>query len=219
MQQEAPQELVGGHGHQLVPLLVFIVLIGEGDLPVLEFFQPVVGDGDTMGIAAQVIEDSVRAAEWRLGVDHPFPVMERRQIAGETFGIRQFLQFAVELQFPCRVGLLQISEIELPETARQDVHRQEEARTAGHPMAAVQGDSATGHDTVQVGMEIEGLPPRVQDAEKADLRPQMFWICRNRLQGIGSSPKQQIVHGAFVLEGQRGQFRWQGKHDMEILAL
>ena len=87
MQQEAPQELVSRHGHHLVPLLVFVVLIGETDLPVLESFQPVVGDGDTMGIAAQVIEDSARAVEWRLGVDHPFTVMERRQLAGEAFGI------------------------------------------------------------------------------------------------------------------------------------
>jgi hypothetical protein len=72
---------------------------------------------------------------------------------------------------------------------------------------------------MQVGMKIEGLSPRVQDAEKADLRPQVLRIRRNRLQGIGGSPKQQIVHLAFVLEGQRGQFVGQGKHDMEILAL
>jgi hypothetical protein len=63
MQEEAPQELVSRHGHHLVPLLVFIVLVGEADLPVLELFQSVVGDGDTMGIAAQIIEDPIRAAE------------------------------------------------------------------------------------------------------------------------------------------------------------
>jgi hypothetical protein len=72
---------------------------------------------------------------------------------------------------------------------------------------------------MQVGMKIEGLSPRVQDAEKPDLRPQVLRIRRNRLQGVGGSPKQQIVHLAFVLEGQRGQFVGQGKHDMEILAL
>ena len=77
-----------------MPLLVFIVLVGEADLPVLEFFQPVVRDGDTMSIAAQIIEDAVRAAEWRLGIDHPFTVMERRQIPVEALGIRQFPQFA-----------------------------------------------------------------------------------------------------------------------------
>jgi hypothetical protein len=63
--------------------------------------------------------------------------------------------------------LLQVAEIEFPEAVRQDFYGQEESWTAGHPTAAVQGDSATGHDTMQVGMKIEGLPPRVQDAEIA----------------------------------------------------
>ena len=36
---------------------------------------------------------------------------------------------------------------------------------------------------------------------------------------IGGSAKQQIVHLAFVLEGQCSQFPWQGKYDMEVLAL
>jgi hypothetical protein len=39
------------------------------------------------------------------------------------------------------------------------------------------------------------------------------------LQDIGGSAKQQIVHQAFVLESQRGQFRRQGKHHMEVLAI
>src|SRR5208282_5660454 len=61
------------------------------------------------------------------------------------------------------------------------VNVQEKARTAGHPMVAVRGNSATGHDTVQVGMKMERLPPGVQDAEKADLRSQVFRICGNGL--------------------------------------
>jgi len=43
---------------------------------------------------------------------------------------------------------------------------------------------------MQMGMKIEGLSPRMQDAEKADLRSQVLRICRNRLQSIGRSPKQ-----------------------------
>jgi hypothetical protein len=31
-------------------LRVFVVLVGEGDLTVVEGLQPVVGDGDTMGV-------------------------------------------------------------------------------------------------------------------------------------------------------------------------
>jgi hypothetical protein len=31
-----------------VPLLVFVIFVGEADLPVLEFFQTVIGDGNAM---------------------------------------------------------------------------------------------------------------------------------------------------------------------------
>jgi hypothetical protein len=44
-------------------------------------------------------------------------------------------------------------------------------------MAAVQGDATTRHDTMQMGMKIEGLSLRMQDAEKADLRSQVLRIC------------------------------------------
>src|ERR1700729_2205685 len=104
------------------------------------------------------------------------------------------------------MGLFQIAEEEAAETARQDLDRQKEAWTAGDPTTAVRRDSPAGHDTMQMGMEIEGLSPRVQDTEKADLCPQVIRVCRNRLQGIGGRSKQQIVDLAFVLESQRGQF-------------
>ena len=199
-------------------LLVFIVLVGEADLPILECFQSVIGDGDAMGIAAQIIEDPIRTAEWRLGVDYPFTVMEWRQIPGEAFGIRQFLQFAVELQFACRVGLLQISKVEFPETTRQNFHGQEEAWTAGHPTAAVQGDSATGHDTMQMGMKVERLPPRVQDAEKADLRAQMLGISAIdcKVSAVARNNRSYISR---LFWRASAAVPWQRKHYMKIFAL
>src|SRR5215469_7671649 len=116
------------------------------------------------------------------------------------------------MQFSFCEGLLQIAQIQFSKATRQNVYGQEEAWTAGHPTAAVQGDATTRHDTMQMGMKIEGLSPRMQDAEKAHLRSQVLRICRHRLQGIGGSSEQQIIHQAFVLESQRGQFCRQSKH-------
>src|SRR5215469_9672872 len=123
------------------------------------------------------------------------------------------------MQFPCCVGLLQVAQIEFPKATRENLYRQEEPWTAGHPTAAVQGDATTRHDTMQMGMKIEGLSPRMQDAEKSDLRSQVLRIGCHRLQGIGGGSEQEIVHLAFVLESQRGQFRRQGKHHMEVLTI
>src|SRR5262249_20118447 len=66
------------------------------------------------------------------------------------------------MQFSCRVGLLQIAQIQFSKATRQNVYGQEEAWTAAHPTAAVQGDATTRHDTMQMGMKIEGLSPRIK---------------------------------------------------------
>src|SRR6516225_1073917 len=87
MQQEATQEFIRRYGHQLLPLLVLIVLVGEGYLTVFKFLQPVVGDCHPVGITTQVIEDSIRATEWRLGIDHPVTVLQGCHIAGKALRI------------------------------------------------------------------------------------------------------------------------------------
>ena len=39
MHQEAPQELISGQRHQLLLVLMLVVLVGESDLCILQFFQ------------------------------------------------------------------------------------------------------------------------------------------------------------------------------------
>src|SRR5215469_4247666 len=70
-----------------ITLLMSIVLVGEGYLTVFQFLQPMIGNRHSVGITTEVIEDAVRATEWRFGIDHPVGVVERRQIAGKALGI------------------------------------------------------------------------------------------------------------------------------------
>jgi len=88
MHQEAPQEFVRGQGHHFLPVLVLIVLISESDVSLFQFFQPVIGDGNPVRVAAQVIQNPFRTAEGRLGINDPLAVAERRQMPGEVLGVR-----------------------------------------------------------------------------------------------------------------------------------
>jgi hypothetical protein len=54
------------------------------------------------------------------------------------------VELVVKLELPGRIGLLQITEMEFAEAPQQYLHWKKEAWTAGHPTAAVQGDSSTG---------------------------------------------------------------------------
>ena len=62
---------MGGNGHYLVLAAVSIISPPERDAIALEGHEAMVGDGDAMGVAGQVVENVFGAAEGRLGVNHP----------------------------------------------------------------------------------------------------------------------------------------------------
>ena len=72
--EEAAYELVGGECHHLRALLLVgaVILPFESDRGIVERDETAVADGDTVGVARQVGQHRLRAAEWPLRVDHPF---------------------------------------------------------------------------------------------------------------------------------------------------
>ena len=71
VQEEAADEFCGVQGHRLLLIPVSVIPPEEGDLAVLQGQDAVVGDGDAVGIAAQISDDLFRGAEGRLAVDDP----------------------------------------------------------------------------------------------------------------------------------------------------
>ena len=84
--KEAADEFLDGDGHQLGFAGIAIIFPLERDLTVLEGPQTAVGDGHAMGVAAEILQDVVWSSQRRLGVDHPFFMLERRQVAGKGIG-------------------------------------------------------------------------------------------------------------------------------------
>ncbi|MCU1273015.1 MAG: hypothetical protein JWO48_446 [Bryobacterales bacterium] len=71
MEQKPTQKLLGGHGHQPLLALMGVIFPAEGDLAIGEVHDPVVGDGDAMRVAGQIVKDMFGSPEWPFGVDHP----------------------------------------------------------------------------------------------------------------------------------------------------
>ena len=67
VQQKAPQELIERNGHQLLFIVVSRVSPTKGDLTVGQGDQAMVGDGDTVGVTAEILEHILGAAEGWLG--------------------------------------------------------------------------------------------------------------------------------------------------------
>ena len=71
VKQEATQELIDRQSHD--PLLIVMngISPSESNVAVSEGKQAVVGDGDAMGVSAEIAQHVFRAAEGRLGIDDP----------------------------------------------------------------------------------------------------------------------------------------------------
>ena len=74
MDEEAADELILGEPHDLLPgaAIGAVILVFERDTIAVAGQQAAVGDGDAVGIARQIGQHGLRAAEGALAVGHPF---------------------------------------------------------------------------------------------------------------------------------------------------
>ena len=68
VQEEAAQELLGIEGHDLGLVMMPVVFPAEAHPAVVKADEAVIGDGDAMGVAAEIVEDLLRPGERRLSI-------------------------------------------------------------------------------------------------------------------------------------------------------
>ncbi len=84
MKQEPPDEFLSGQSYNIAFIAGGAVAEGKGDLTVLDVENAVVGDGDAVGIAAEVVENFIRSSERGLGINDPALLAEPGEQAGES---------------------------------------------------------------------------------------------------------------------------------------
>ena len=72
MEEKAPDELVGGEGHDLLLVVTAIVPPSKTHFAILDIEETMVGDRHSVGIATEVIEYLAWPGKRPLGVNHPF---------------------------------------------------------------------------------------------------------------------------------------------------
>jgi hypothetical protein len=108
MQQEAPEELLAGQGHCLLLIIVRIILPAKGHFAVGRIELAVIGDGDAVRIARQIMQDVLRPAEWWLGVDNPILPEQRPEKGAKAFLCADRLWITGEQELPAAEGTFPI---------------------------------------------------------------------------------------------------------------
>jgi len=141
--------------------VVAIVLPGEPDIFVVAGLDAAVGDGDAMGVAAEIGENLRGSAERLLGVDDPIEATHGGQMRGERGGIGQIGEIAEESEALRVEGGLQAFEEQAAEQPGKRLDRQKEVAAPADPSGAIDGKSAAGDDAMDVRVVRQRLPPSV----------------------------------------------------------
>ncbi len=71
MKQKAPEKLFNVQRHSALLVLMCRIAPAERDSSIHERDKPVIRDGDSVRITAEIPQDVLGSAEWPLAVDHP----------------------------------------------------------------------------------------------------------------------------------------------------
>src|SRR6266542_617287 len=127
-----------------------------------------IGDGDAMGVAAEILQHVFGSAEGWFGVDDPIFAEERAQPGSEELGMGEQCEFSGQVQLTAFEGRLQAGDELATKHAPQYSDGKEEAWVGSNPAGVIAGESADGDDKVDMEMKLEFLIPGMEHAEETD---------------------------------------------------
>jgi hypothetical protein len=190
-------EFLGWYTH-VAELLGAVVAITEGDLAVLEGFDPAVGDGDPEDIARQVLQD-LGAGSGVLGVDDP--------------GLPPHLSGDLVIEAQGLEGIAHLG----AEDDRERAHGDQEGEVFGaDPMLAVGAETTGADQEVRVRVIQHRPGPGVEDRQDGGRSPQPSGIGGELEDRTGGTPQECAVHGLLVTEGEGAQLGREGEREQEV---
>jgi hypothetical protein len=119
VEEESPNELLGRESHDFLLIVVAVVPPLELDLPVFDIHDPMIGNRDPVGVAADIVHHLLGSGERRFGVDDPFHMAHGIEMPAEYLRVSKGLEGREELEFAGIESLLQISQEQSAKQAGQ----------------------------------------------------------------------------------------------------
>jgi hypothetical protein len=198
MQQKALHKSVCRQRQGLELIALLAITIGKADLLIADVDDAVIGDGHTMRVTPEILDDVLRACEGPLGVDDPVLRIEVIKQLGEArLGI-QVGCMLVQAQSVGECGLLAGLQKLAPEDLPQSLNREEKLRVGWHPARPILGERPTGHQRVEMEVGLQHLIPGMEDHDGTELAAQV--LTAKLEEGITSGAKEQAEQEPFVAQ-------------------
>ena len=137
VKEEAAQELRSLESHGTLPAAMGIVLPSEGDLLAVESDQAVVGDGDAVGVTAEIAQHLRGSAHGLLGIDHPVLSMDSAQQLRELFRMLKACSRTPAVEQPLAIEVLQSGGKLAAKHLVQDMDGKQEAMARSDPSPVI----------------------------------------------------------------------------------
>jgi hypothetical protein len=135
-----------------------------------------VGDGYAMGVAAEVLQHILGAAEGWFAVDDPVLAKQWPEPGGEDLGLSEQRQIAGQMKLVVLKSRSEAGDELAAKQAPEHRDREKESGTGSNPAGVIEREAARGGDAVDMRMKLELLVPGVKHAEEADLSPEMSGV-------------------------------------------
>ena len=122
MLNKTAEELRRRQSHFAVLFAVRVVLPPECDALSIKCQKAVIGDGNAMGVAAEIAKNVLRSAEGPFGVNDPVLAKQSAQECGETFRVSQRFEWTIQAQLVLAIEPAEAGNILASEDTAKDLH-------------------------------------------------------------------------------------------------
>src|SRR5258706_7281860 len=164
-----------------------------------------VGDGHTMGVAAEILQHILGATEGTSQVDDPVLSKQWPEPSSEDLGFGEELQLFGEAELTILEGLPEGRDELATKDPTQYRFGQEVVVRRADPAGVIERETSGGHYTMHMRMKPEFLVPGVQHTEETNLCTEVSGIASDFEKSFRAGTKQEIVDHLFVLQHHWGQ--------------
>lgn len=139
VEEKTAQELIHRKRHSALLVAVRRISPTESDVAICQGNQAMVGDGHSMGIAAEVFENMFRAAKGPFAVDDPIVAIELPDQGAESLRVGKVLELAMKANLAlCECTLQRCGKL-APKDAAQHFDRKKEGIARTDPILVIEG--------------------------------------------------------------------------------